>query len=212
MKPTEHFHFQNILAIGAHPDDIEYGCLGLLLKQKKLNSKISLFVASVGSKGDLSSGLARKQESMNALSVLSPEHVFFREESGIAHNNLEPLLDTLFQFIQKVQPDLILTMSQHDTHQEHQNLHTISMAAARRSSASILCYSILSNTLKFSPTVFVDVKDEMVAKKEALQKHISQRGKYYMSDEYLEIFHSHKYASLHGLRYCEAYEVERLLI
>ena len=49
---------KNILAIGAHPDDIEISCLGYLLKQnKEKKSRISVFIASSGSLKDSTSGM-----------------------------------------------------------------------------------------------------------------------------------------------------------
>lgn len=214
MQTNQHFQYRNILAIGAHPDDIEYGCFGFLQKQKKIdaNVHVSAYVASLGSEGDPSSGLSRKKESEAALDLLPTQQLIFREQIGLKPQDFNEVLQSLFSVIQDIQPDLILTLSPHDTHQEHRLLHEITLAAARRSKASILSYSILSNTLQFSPTIFVDIQQELVQKKKALQKHTSQKDKYYMSEEYLEIFHSHNYASLHGLRYCETFEVVRLFI
>ena len=202
--------FKNILAIGAHPDDIEYGCLGFLLKQAKNKAQITCYVATQGSVGDPSSGPGRQQESLRALAVLPSAQFHFRQKSGISPQDFDEVLDELYRIIQSSQPDLILTLSSHDTHQEHRYIHEITLAAARRSMASILSYPILSNTLEYSPSLFVDIKSEFAHKKAALSEHKSQRDKYYMSDEYLEIFHSHNYASLHGIRYCEAYEIVRL--
>lgn len=204
--------FQSILALGAHPDDIEYGCYGHLLKQKKQGAQISAFIASLGSKGDPSSGLGRKHESTTALHELTDGRLYFREEVGLSHNDFSPVIDQVFGLIQTLKPDLILTQGQHDTHQEHRLLYEITLAAARRSTASILAYGILSNTLEFMPHLFVDISAEFEEKKTILRKHLSQKDKYYMSEQYLEIFHSHNYASLHGLRHCEAYEVVRLFL
>ena len=47
--------FKNVLAVGAHPDDIEYSCLGFLLKQKNSGANISTFVVSLGSSNDKTS-------------------------------------------------------------------------------------------------------------------------------------------------------------
>lgn len=40
-----------VLAIGAHPDDIEFGCGGTLIKLKKLGAKIFMFIATQGELG-----------------------------------------------------------------------------------------------------------------------------------------------------------------
>lgn len=202
-------NYDRIIAIGAHPDDIEYGCLGLLLKMSSSTMK-HVFVASMGSKGDPSTGEQRVEESRRALSVLKPETISFRRKAGIEKADFEELLNDIYALIEKVKPDLILTHGPHDTHQEHRELFDISVAAARRSKASILSYGILSNTLDFKPQLFVDISEVYAQKKRALAEHRSQAQKFYMQQEHLDIFHAHNYASLHGVRFCEAYEIVRM--
>ncbi|HUF94094.1 MAG TPA: PIG-L family deacetylase, partial [Candidatus Limnocylindria bacterium] len=41
----------NVLAIGAHPDDIEYGCGGMLIKYAERGHSVYMFVASDGARG-----------------------------------------------------------------------------------------------------------------------------------------------------------------
>src|SRR3972149_2739214 len=52
----------NILAIGAHPDDIEYGCGGMLAKYARKGHDVYLFVASDGALGGGAAGRRREQE------------------------------------------------------------------------------------------------------------------------------------------------------
>jgi LmbE family N-acetylglucosaminyl deacetylase len=200
---------KKILAIGAHPDDIEYGCFGYLQKSRS-ESEIHLYIASLGSAGDPSSGQSRKKESCEALSLLSPKSLYFRDKVGIEHSDFQEILQELTQLIQTVQPDLILSHGPHDSHQEHKRLYDITMASARRSKASVLAYGIVSNTLDFKPHFFIDIEEVYEKKRAALRFHKSQSEKTYMSEEHLKIFHSNTYASLHGVKYSEAYEIIRI--
>jgi LmbE family N-acetylglucosaminyl deacetylase len=202
--------FEKILAVGAHPDDVEFGCLGFLLKHR--DAEISVYVASLGSTGDSTTGPQRKSESLNALSCLSAKQIVFREKSGLNYSDFGDILGDLHALIEKHDPDLILTLGPHDTHQEHRLIHRIVIAAARRLKANVLNYGIVSNTPQFSPAIFLDISDYFSHKCEALVYHQSQAHKYYMTPKYLEIFHSDKYASLHGVRYCEAYEVVKMFV
>jgi LmbE family N-acetylglucosaminyl deacetylase len=202
-------NFSRVLAIGAHPDDIEYGCLGMLLKMSPQTEK-HLFVASMGSAGDPTTGEQRVEESRKALSLVRPETLYFRKKAGIDKKDFEEVLQDIFKLVEKIKPDLILTHGPHDTHQEHRELYEITIAAARRSKATILSYGILSNTLEFRPHYFVDIGEVYSQKKGALREHRSQAQKFYMQDEHLDIFHAHNYASLHGVRFCEAYEIVRM--
>jgi LmbE family N-acetylglucosaminyl deacetylase len=210
QQRTIQMHFKRILVLGAHPDDIEYGCFGILSEYQK-QADLFAFVASLGSKADKTSGPIREKESIAALKGLRFKQIIFRQELGFSFENYTDISDEIFGLIDKIKPDLILTHSKHDTHQEHRLLHDMTLTAARRSQASILCYGTLSNTLKFSPTYFKDITPFFKSKKAALLKHKSQKNKYYMSEEYLEIFHKRQYCNLLGIKYSEAFEVERLL-
>ena len=50
----------NVLAIGAHPDDIEYGCGGMLTKYAEKGHTVYLFIASDGSLGGEPAGSTRR--------------------------------------------------------------------------------------------------------------------------------------------------------
>ena len=56
----------NILAIGAHPDDIEFGCAPVLIKEAKHGSKVHLLVLSRGEAGSRGTPEQREQESQKA--------------------------------------------------------------------------------------------------------------------------------------------------
>ncbi len=201
--------YEKILAIGAHPDDLEYGCFGLLLKQPP-SSSIHLYVASLGSAGDPTTGPKRRSESIAAFDLVRPKSVLFRDKAGVSQDDFHIILDELTEIISRVKPDLILTLGPHDTHQEHRTIFEVTSGAARRSKASILAYGILSNTLDFKPQIFIDISEVYAQKKQALRAHQSQSERAYMKEAYLDIFHANTYASLHGLGPCEAYEIVRI--
>lgn len=200
-----------ILAIGAHPDDIEFGCLGYLMKLAN-NASIRAYVASLGSKGDPTTGPRRCQESQEAISVLNLEDLRFREKAGIEISDFDDIREELYDIIQSYNPDLILCLGPYDSHQEHRYIYELMMTGARRSNSSIMTYGILSNTLDFKPRIFVDISDYYEEKKKALRCFTSQKDKYYMKDEFLDIFHTHKYPNLHGIKFCESFHTERIFL
>ena len=82
--------------------------------------------------------------------------------------------------INRLNPDIILTHSIHDQHQDHQAVHRATLRAARQHS-SILCYESPSATREFDPSFFVEIDDYMEAKVQAVQTHVNQSGKPYMT-------------------------------
>lgn len=199
---------RRVVAVGAHPDDVEIGCYGTLLKLGPDVEK-HVFVGCLGSKGDPSSGPSRVEESRAAFAPMELAGFEIRAEAGITHDDFEPLLRSLQAVIERVQPDLILTHGPKDTHQEHRLMWEICLSAARRAQASILHYGTASSTADFSPNVFVDIAEFYEAKKAALKAHKSQADKDYVNPPHLDIQHQNVYASLHGIRCSEAFELFR---
>jgi len=200
--------FERVLAIGAHPDDVEIGCLGTLLKLGP-ECEAHVFVGCLGSPGDPSTGAERANETRAAFKCLQLGSLTIREHPGITPEDFEPLLQQLTRVMSDVKPDLVLCHGPKDTHQEHRLMWEICLSAARRSQASILHYGTASSTADFSPNVFVDIAAYYEDKKRALSAHQSQADKDYMNPPHLDICHANTYASLHGIRISEAFELFR---
>jgi LmbE family N-acetylglucosaminyl deacetylase len=200
---------KRVLAIGAHPDDIEIGCLGFLLKLGEEVEK-HLYFASLGSAGDPTSGEGRQAESEAACSCLRPASITFRQKAGILPTDHVELMTEMTRLVSHCAPELVLVGSLHDTHQEHTYLYHALISAMRRSAASVFAYSGNSTTLDFRPTVFCDISSVVETKMAALAKHQSQQGKNYLTREFFEIFHAHPYAAANGIRCCEKFEPVRI--
>lgn len=198
---------RRVFAIGAHTDDVEYGCLGTLLRLGPDVAK-HVFVASVGSAGDTTATAARARESGKALQGLSPD-LHIRLEAGISVTDFQAIEHDLHRKLTAADPDLILTLGPEDTHQEHRLMWEITQTAARRSRAGLLQYASVSNTPDFAPNVFIDISAQYDAKLAALAAHKSQACKSYMTAEHLRVFHGNPYAALHGFRCTEAFHVVR---
>jgi LmbE family N-acetylglucosaminyl deacetylase len=198
-----------ILAVGAHPDDLEYGCLGTLLKYGK-PKKVVTYVASMGTRGDPTATPARVAESRKALKVVDVVETRYREKVGVQLDDYAEVVSELEDLLRAYSFTLILTHGRKDSHQEHRLLFEMVITAARHGASSILTYGILSNTPDFCPNIFVDISGQYQTKLTALACHESQRHKHYMSPDYIQAFHSRSYASLHGKPYVECFEIFRL--
>ncbi|WP_427019309.1 PIG-L deacetylase family protein (plasmid) [Pseudarthrobacter sp. P1] len=111
--------------------------------------------------------------------------------------------------IARYNPDIILTHSNHDQHQDHQAVHMATLRAARQHH-SILCYESPSATRDFNPSVFVDIEDYMDAKVEAVKMHTDQFDKPYMTAERVRGVASFRGGQARR-KTAEAYEPVRLL-
>jgi bacillithiol biosynthesis deacetylase BshB1 len=109
----------DILAFGAHPDDVELSCSGLLLIEALQGKKIGIIDLTEGELGSRGDAATRKSESADASKILG---VQFREnlglEDGFFINDKSSQLK-IIHIIRKYQPNLILCNAPHDRHPDH---------------------------------------------------------------------------------------------
>lgn len=176
-------HPRRVLAVAAHPDDLELACGGTLAKFVDLGHEVQELVMSDGGRGgnlEARSGDARRAASFLGLAEL--QHFNFTDTDLVGH--AQEMILVIEAVIDRFKPDIILTHSLHDYHQDHQAVHAATLSAARRHS-SILCYESPSATHQFHPTVFVDIHGYVDTKVRSVQLHRDQKDKPYMSPERL---------------------------
>jgi LmbE family N-acetylglucosaminyl deacetylase len=160
-----------VLAIGAHPDDIEVGCAGTLMKYSKSGHEIFLLVMTEGHKGG--DATLRKEEQYKAAEILKPKEVMW---AGYKDTELSPNMNELVHDIEivlnKIKPDFTFANYGDDTHQDHRALCRATVSATRYV-RNVLFYETLT-THDFSPTVFVDIRETMEEKVAMLLAHKSQ--------------------------------------
>jgi LmbE family N-acetylglucosaminyl deacetylase len=160
----------NILAIGAHPDDIEFGCGGSLLKYARKGHHVFLLVMTEGSQGG-DPGL-RRAEQERAAAILGARKVLWGDYRDTEIPMGRPLIQRLEEAVRLVGPDFIFVHHADDTHQDHRNLSEATLSATRYT-RNVLCYEG-PTTQNFFPSVFVDVEPVLEDKVAALQAHTSQ--------------------------------------
>lgn len=201
---------KNILAVGAHPDDIEFSCFGILAKSIEFGSQVTTYVASSGSSGDSTSGPLRVQESSRAIASLGKVSVNFEENTGVGYADYERISDKIRELLIQNRIDTILVHSPHDTHQEHRLVYDITRSAARRIKINLLQYKSVSSTVDFAPNYFLEISDKIDLKKEALKFHKSQSNQLYMDESSIELFNSGIHSNVVKLEHYEFFHIESL--
>lgn len=200
----------NILAIGAHPDDIEYGAGGTIAKLVKANHKITFLILSSGEASG--NPEVRKKEAINGAKILGVNNVIFGDlkDSHIKHE--KETIDIIEDAIRKVKPDRIYTLYTEDGHQDHRNT-SLSTISAGRNVSSIFFYenpTVFSN--QFNPNVFVDISDTVNEKIKALNAHASQNIKPYMDVSAIEGLAKFRgFQTRMKIKYAEAFQIFRHL-
>ena len=162
-----------ILAIGAHPDDIEFGCGGTLIKYARQGHEVSLLVMTDGGGGG--DGVIRRGEQEASARILRSSKTFWGEYPDTAIPLDRGLIQRVERVIHEVQPDFIFVHFGDDTHQDHRHLSTSTLTATRYT-RNVLFYEG-PTTQNFSPSVVVDIASVLEDKVASLQAHTSQMTK-----------------------------------
>ena len=213
---------KNILAIGAHPDDVEFGCFGTLKKHKDQGDNVTLLVMTQSDVKDSHTGevtrdsIISKNEATQAAKLLEAELIL-----GPFQDTKVPFDSKSVDFIEKVikrkNINWVYTHWAGDTHQDHINTLNATMAAARLVK-NVLCYEQvplprMSTTYPVA-NYYVDITNTIGFKLKGCQCHESQINKFKehgfnMLDNVTTLakFRGNQC----GLKYAEAFNVLKLV-
>lgn len=207
----------NILAIGAHFDDIELGCSGTLIKHKKNGEKVIICVVTDSSYSSPTLGEVRKKEDADkegekACSIIGADliklnfetfHVFFNEE----------LTAKLLGIIEKENIDVIYSPWTGDVHRDHANTGKAALMAGRHV-PRFLMYEInwYNSDTEFKNKIFSDISDVFEEKMQTITAHDSEIKR--TGSKWIDYVQSRD--RLNGLKigveYAESFEVVRYLL
>ncbi|MCL4854076.1 MAG: PIG-L family deacetylase [Bryobacteraceae bacterium] len=184
-----------VLAIGAHPDDIEIGAGGFIARLvRDVSAHVDFLVLTHGLQGpqlgQLYSRTQRTSETQKAADqlgitgkggkvyFLSDEHYKDCRLHEVGHDLIKQIEQRVFANDDQ-QYDLVLSHAADDSHQDHCQAHESTVSALREFRGTLLLYQAPSTKPhKFHPTFFVTLDDDAIYRKDiALMCHISQRDK-----------------------------------
>ncbi|TIO25753.1 MAG: PIG-L family deacetylase [Mesorhizobium sp.] len=171
-----------ILALGAHPDDIEIFMFGTLAAYAALGAELTFAIATDGAKGGKGDPAAlvkaRREEATESATLLgvTPRFLGFPDGALVAD---AALIDTLKALIGEVQPDLAITHAPNDYHGDHRALSD-GVRIAASFEVPVLHADTLGGT-GFSPSHYVDISSHWDLKAQAILAHRSQGPEHYLN-------------------------------
>jgi LmbE family N-acetylglucosaminyl deacetylase len=196
----------NVLAIGAHPDDIELGCGGALLRHVARGDHVTMLVMTTGQRGVTTS--SRVFEQQEAARVIGAGLRWGRFEDGSIPRGAAAIA-AIDEVVAATDAQVMYAHAPRDSHQDHRAVAIASLAAARRMQA--LLYYETPSTQRFDPTVYVDIADVLDDKLRAVCAHESQ----VMRDSSVDLEAIEAGARFRGsqsrVRHAEGFESPRLL-
>jgi N-acetylglucosamine malate deacetylase 1 len=111
----------DILAFGAHPDDVECAAAGVLLKHISMGKTVGIVDLSAGEMGSYGTTEERKEEAANAAKLMGIKHreQLFLPDGSIENNEASRIL--VIEMIRKYRPSVVLANAIHDRHPDHAN-------------------------------------------------------------------------------------------
>jgi N-acetylglucosamine malate deacetylase 1 len=176
----------DILAIFAHPDDVELTVGGMLLKMKSLGYRTGALDVTRGEMGTRGTVEGRAAEATEAAKILQLDvrenlrltdgHVFVDDASRTA----------MVRVLRRLKPKLILTHQINDPHPDHDHIAQLVRESARLSSMKnydeesggekiavpIIAHNVFSRLVP--PSFIVDVSEFLKEKMNAIRAHRSQ--------------------------------------
>ncbi len=142
-----------VLAIGAHPDDVEIGVGGLLAAHRAAGDSVVVLTLSRGDRGG--NAEHRQHESLSAAELIGAR-LFLEDLEDTRISPADPTVTIIEKVVGEVSPTVVYTHSQHDRHQDHRAVHQAASVATRRV-PTLACYQSPSATVDFHPNRFVPI-------------------------------------------------------
>ncbi len=184
----------DVLAIGAHPDDVELaagGTLSLLCDQGYAVGALDLTRGELGSRGTVE---LRREEARAAAKAMGLAH---REQLGLPDGNILPSKENrirLIQVLRRLRPRIVMTHPERCRHPDHEHTAQLVIQACFYSGLRMIDTRQdpwrpqhvvhFEEVLPFSPTLIVDVTSMWAQRIQALEAYASQfYNPAYKSDE-----------------------------
>lgn len=174
-----------VLAVGAHPDDIELGCGASLAKLASNGCEVRALILTDGLQGlNQFASTDRHIETREALADLGVTDVHLEHFADTSlPAEVSRMVSVIEWHIDDFAPDRIYTMYAEDRHQDHRAVYDATLIAGR-SVRQILSYETPSSWPNFQPIFFESLTGGFLDRKvKALGRHKSQSHRSYMQED-----------------------------
>ena len=204
-----HYAGKTVLAVGAHPDDLELGVGGTLARLSRAGARVVMAVVSIPNNLK-----ARQNEARKAAEILGCEVRFLNAKRCCRVEDLKnhALVGMIDGLVKELAPAAMFSHCLTNLHKDHRLAYEACMSSQRLRYFDIFCYSPTSTyaiNLAFHPHAYIDISDTIDAKMAAIRTHSSQfasRG--VKTDYYREA--SGMTGGVIGVKYAEGLEVVRM--
>ena len=209
---------KNILAIGAHFDDIELGCGGTIARHVKNGDNVIMLVLTNSAYYNYDGTPIRtvevaKKEGENAAKILGVDNLI---SVGLETKTLQygfELIEIINKVIDENNIDIIYTHWDKDVHQDHSAIGRATLNAGRHVKNILMYRSNWYHTsFEFRGNYYVDISDFIDIKIASVKAHENEYRKF--GDGWIEFFvnENRNAGQKIGCQYAEAFEVIKVFV
>lgn len=174
----------NIICVGAHPGDPEFGCGGTMAKYSDAGHSVTFLYLTRGeawagdpSLSHVQAAALRTLEAENSCKILNAKPLFAGQVDGDTELNSQRA-EEFKNLLLSVNPDIVFSHWPIDSHRDHQVAGCLTLNAWLKTDRQFVLYfyevDTGSETMGFTPTDYVDITDVSDRKKQAMFAHKSQ--------------------------------------
>ena len=202
---------RTVLAIGAHPDDLELAIGGTLARLARESSRVVMAVVSIPTDFD-----TRRAEARQAAAILGCELRLLVESGCCRIDDMKSyqLVGMLDALVRELQPAAVLTHSACEFHRDHIAVHNACLSTQRLKPFDFFHFSPTMTRavpVPFHPRAYIDVSDTIELKMKAIEAHLTQFGGRGLDSEmYRDLARLN--GRMVGVKYAEGLDVSRMLL
>ena len=180
---------KKILVLAPHTDDGEFGCGGSIARFISEGAEVyyaafSLAEESVPPPFPKNILETEVKKATSALGIKPTNLLLFRYRVRHFAHHRQEILEDLVKLNRELSPDLVFMPATHDLHQDHTTVAFEGLRAFKKT--SILAYEMPWNNLNFATQAFISFSEtELKVKLSALDCYDSQKGRNYVSEEFI---------------------------
>lgn len=207
----------NVLAIGAHFDDIELGCGGAIARHVAQGDQVYAYVATDSgfmnqNNEVVRSSVVAKREAQEAMRVLGVKELICGAFKTLELEFVDALNVQILEIVSDNHIDIVYTHWADDVHHDHHALARASLHGCRHVQRMLMYRSNWYHSVSdFRGNFYVDITDYWEIKQRAIEAHKSEMGR--TCNKWISFFknEAENAGQRIGVRYAEVYEVVKWL-
>ncbi len=207
----------NVLAIGAHFDDVELGCGGSLAKHAQNGDSVYVYVATVSGFSNQYNQMVRSsdialEEAQSAMQIIGVKELLCGKFKTLEVEFVDELNIKILQIVEEKKIDKVYTHWIGDIHHDHQAVARASLHSCRHVPRMLMYRSNwYHSTMEFRGNFYVDITSHWDIKEQAIRAHVSEIDR--TGSKWISFFknEAENAGQRIGVKYAEVFEVVKWL-